>query len=835
MKRYLFSLFLLVFSLAALMPLSVGAQGVLVAETSARLPRPDIIIIRPAPPMPPRPLPPPVPTLEYKISEIKVDAKLTDQIAEVQLSQSFVNTGSTQMEVSFVFPLPYDGAIDQLTLMVDGKEFPGTLMEADKARTIYEGIVRQNKDPALLEWVGTGMFRTSVFPVPAGATRTVTMKYTQLCKRTDGLTDFLFPLSTAKYSTKPVEKITVNMVIESADAIRNVYSPTQTLKVEKPTEKLAKVTWEVTNAVPMADFRLLYDVGNEKLTTKVLSYRPKTDEEGFFMLLASPEIKKTDDKPLPKTVFFVVDNSGSMSGQKIVQVREAVKFVLNNLREGDSFNIMTYNSTIRLFQDAMQTFNGETRKAALAFAEGIYAGGGTNIDEALTRSLKLLENADDKNPKYVFFLTDGCPTVGERNEMKIVENAQKANKVKARIFAFGAGYDLNSRLLDKLVNVSSGQSEYVKPDEDIEERISRLYNKLDAPVMTDVRLVFTPEEGSEAAKNTAPLVNRVYPADGFDIFAGQQLVIVGRYKYPGKGTLKITGKIGDGVTQEFSYPLELTAESMDTRYAFAEKLWAIRRIGEIIDELDLRGKNDEIMKELVELSTKHGILTPYTSFLADENARLDDRVANVARAEGRVEALAANTENALGVQQRAAKGRFRGAMNAAPALMDAEEADDMMMDAVAGVVVAEKAAEMKMAPMASPAGERRMLAGRAAAAGPGSGMSYGYGGGGHAHGGMDASMASSFADGKELAKREQVSMQQNVRNIQNRAFFYQNNQWVDSSLTEAQQKAAPRNVKQFSDEYFELVNKYQQEITPFLVFDEPVLLCVDDQVYLIEP
>lgn len=823
MKRLIFMAMFLALGCCAFAPNTANAQGVLIAEESARLPRPDIIIIRPIPPRPPvLPAPTPVRTLEYKISEIRVDAKLTDQIAEVQVAQSFVNTGSTQMEVSFMFPLPYDGAIDQLTLMVDGKEFPGTLMEADKARTIYEGIVRQNKDPALLEWVGTGMFRTSVFPVPAGATRTVTLKYTQLCKRTDGLTDFLFPLSTAKYTTKPVEKIAVNLMIESADAIRNVYSPSQDIKVEKTTEKLAKITWEVTNIVPAADFRLLYDVGNEKLTTKVLSYRPKTDDEGFFMLLASPEIKKTNEKPLPKTVFFVVDNSGSMSGQKIVQVREAVKFVLNNLREGDTFNIMTYNSTTRLFKDAMQTFNDATRKEGLAFAEGIYAGGGTNIDDALTRTLKMLDNADDKNPKYVFFLTDGCPTVGERNEMKIVENARKANTVKARIFAFGAGYDLNSRLLDKLVNVSSGQSEFVKPDEDIEERISRLYNKLEAPVMTDVRLAFTPEEGSEAAKNTAPLVNRVYPADGFDIFAGEQLVISGRYKYPGKGTLKITGKIGDGVTQEFTYPLELVVESPDARYAFAEKLWAIRRIGEIIDELDLSGRNEEIMKELVELSTKHGIMTPYTSFLADENARFDDRVANVRRAESRVQALADNTENALGVRQRAMKGGMRNAMNAAPAFMPAdEEAADF--DTLAGVVAAEKSAEM--APAASPG----HFAYSPAAPARGAAIS------GRAHGGAGGYGGAVGYNPAADAKREQVSIQQNVRNIQNRTFFYKENQWVDTSMTETQQKAAPRNVKQFSDEYFELVKKYGQDITPFLVFDEPVLLCVADEVILVEP
>ena len=814
-----FVLFLLLISFTA----TALGQGILVSEQHMRLPRPGIIIIEPPyPPYPPGPRPPrpprpePAPVLTYKISNIEVNAKLTDQIAEVLVSQSFVNTGNSQMEVSFVFPLPYEGAIDQLTLMVDGKELPGKLMAADKAREKYEEIVRKSKDPALLEWIGTGMFRTSVFPIPAGATRTVTLKYTQLCRNSNGMTDFLFPLSTAKYTAQAIEKIAFNVTIDSSSPIRNVYSPSQDVKIEKPTEKSAKVTWTAENTVPSTDFRLMFDVGTEKLTTRVLSYRQDTNDEGFFLLLANPEIKKTEEKPLPKNVIFVLDNSGSMMGNKMDQARDALKFVMNNLREGDSFNIVVFNTRLELFKDAPQTFNDTTRKEALAFAEGVYASGGTNIDGAMKLAFEQIAKMPEKQPTYVLFLTDGCPTVGECNEMKIAENARKNNTTKARVFAFGVGYDLNSRLLDKLVRDSSGQSEFVLPEENIEERVSRLYNKLEAPVMTNVQLVFEPADDSEAKKNNSPMVNRVYPANGFDIFAGEQLVISGRYKYPGKGTLKVTGSVGENNTQEFTYPVELVASSSDSRYAFAEKLWAVRRIGEIIDQLDLQGKNQEMLDELIQLSIKHGILTPYTSFLADEGTDLHDQTANITRVERRTMALEKNVAGSAGVHQRKLKSSFQNAQRFA---MDADEgAMNAVMAEEAAPAPAFQADSSMPTRNARTGGRRARMAAPAVMA---------------AHG-MKMAAPAPMPSGTAQASQEKQNMNQNVRNIQNRTFFFKENQWVDSSLTEEQQKAKPQKIRQFSDEYFALI-KANADIAPFMTFDEAVLLNVNGKPVLIEP
>jgi Ca-activated chloride channel family protein len=637
------------FVFICLLPIAASGQGVLLdldESHQSRLPR---RVFHPRP----RPQPP---QQSYKIKELAINTTLQDQIAKVQVSQSFVNTGSRQMEVCFVFPLPHDGAVDQMTFMVDGKEYEAKLLSAKEARRIYEGYVRRNQDPALMEWIGTGMFKTSVFPVPAGATRTVTLRYSQICRTASGLTELLLPMSTAKYTSHPVEKVNINVNIRSSAKIKNVYSPTHAVKVKRPTDQNAVVEFDSTNEIPSSDFRLMYDVGDASVGASVVSYRPKGDQDGYFLLLVSPEIKREDEEALKKNVIFVVDRSGSMSGKKIEQAKGALRFVLNNLNEGDLFNIIAYDSAVESFQPELQRFDDENRKAALGFVEGIYAGGSTNIDGALKAALGQLH--DDSRPNYIVFLTDGLPTVGEKNESKIVKNAKQSNKAHARVFSFGVGYDVNSRMLDRLSRTCFGQSQYVRPNEDIEEHVSQLYNRIGAPVMTNVAITFD-MEGFAAEQGT--LVSRVYPKAAFDLFAGDQLVLVGRYKMGGAAKVVIRGKVGDR-EQQLDFPAKLVDASGDETHGFVEKLWAMRRVGEIIDEIDLHGQNQELVDELVVLSTKHGIITPYTSFLADETTNLRELAANGRRARFGLEQLSRESGRDA-FEQRGIKAFYQRAYN----------------------------------------------------------------------------------------------------------------------------------------------------------------------------
>lgn len=619
----------------------VWGQGVLISERPFPLPRPHV-------PVPPE--------ANYKITELSLEGRIEDQMADIQVSQTFHNCGNGVIEAQFVFPLPYDGAIDQLSLMVDGKELEGKLLTKEEARRRYEAIVRSNRDPALLEWIGSGLFQTSVFPIPAGATRTVTLHYHQLLKKDYQLTEFAFPLSIARYSSQPLEKLSVQIAVASAAPLKNIYSPSHAVDVKRNGKKRAVISLTERQVVPTSDFRLYFDARPGDVAASLLSYRGDDKEDGYFLMLASPEIKDEDAERTAKTVLFIVDKSGSMAGKKIEQAREAVKFVLNNLRDDDLFNIVAYDSKVDVFRPELERYTRESREEALGYVDGIFAGGGTNIHSALSTGLDLLQDA--QRPTYVLFLTDGRPTNGNTNEAEIARIAQEKNQVHARLMAFGVGHDVNSRLLDRLSREGFGVSEYVTPDENIEEHVARVYNRISAPVLSQATVSFERDDPQQR-----PLVNRLYPGTTFDLFEGEQLVIVGRYRQPGDVQIRLSGHIGE---KQQSYTFQGTfSESINQQSrAFVAKLWATRRIGELIDELDLNGRNQELVDELITLSTRHGILTPYTSFLADETVaptlELRSRAftQNSATTRRNLDALEL-VEGADAFNQRAAKQQFK--------------------------------------------------------------------------------------------------------------------------------------------------------------------------------
>lgn len=736
-------------------------------------------IIRPTPPNPPISRPTPIPS-SYKIRTVDLQASIRDQAAKVQVSQVFQNTGSTTLEAQFVFPMPENAAISGLTLLVDGKELTGRLLKKDEARRIYEEIVRRQHDPALLEYMGQGLFQTSVFPIPAQAERTVEIRYTQLLKKENGLIDLLLPIGTTKHSNKPIETLNVTVGVEASEQIKTVYSPTHQLEIQRPDNTHAVCKLTLKDSYSPDDFRLFYGTVNGLVGMNVISYRPSEGEDGYFVLLASPEVKSALAEKVEKTMVFAFDKSGSMSGKKIEQAKEALKFLINQLKPGDTFNVIAYDSAVEVFRPELQRADEATIKAALGFADGLYAGGSTNIDGALQTSLKMLN--DPKRPSYVLFMTDGLPTVGEMNELKIAANARQANAVNARLFAFGVGYDVNSRLLDRLSHDQRGQSVYVRPNESIEAHVSALYAKIGSPLLTDLAVNF--DFDRVIPVGGASPISRTYPRQLTDLFQGEQLVWVGRYKYGGPVKVTLTGSVA-GERRTFSFPAALVEKSADESNGFVEKLWAARRIGEIIDELDLKGHNQELVDEMVLLSIRHGIITPYTSFLAEENIRLADRSGNSRRSGEVTLRELAKSEGKAGLEQRGYK--------------------DSLQRAASG-----------------PAG--------------------GVGGGGF---GSLGGKPMAARDAKRLsASKGQAAVAQNaegeiealetVRNVGQKTYFRKENRWQDSTVTPEQAKNAVR-VVQFSPEYFDLAASHGGTLAKYMAFDEPVLVNLGAKTYQIDP
>jgi Ca-activated chloride channel family protein len=712
----------------------------------------------------------------YEVREVSLDARIRDQGAEVQVSQTFYNPGSTALEVEYLFPMPDDGAIQNFTLMVDGRELPGKILRKDEARRIYEGIVRAKQDPALLEYMGRGLFQTSVFPVPPRAERRVTMRYTQLCRRDRDVVEFAYPFATQKFTAKPIQTLSLTVRIESLEPIKSVYCASHDARIDRPNDREVTVRLNERDVVPMADFRLLYTLAEGAVGASILSYRPSESEDGYFLVLASPRVRAADTKPQPKTVVFVLDRSGSMNGKKIEQAKGALKFVLDNLRDGDTFNIVVYDDRVETFKPELQRYTNESRAEAGRFVENIRAGGSTNIDGALGTALSMLR--DDSQPNYVLFLTDGLPTAGEQREPAIADNARRNNKGRARLFVFGVGFDVNARLLDRLSGGNSGASEYVKPDQDIESSVSRFYSKLTSPVLSNIRLELAGID-----------VNRGYPRDVPDLFEGGQLVWVGRYRQSGHTTLRISGQVGKN-RQSFEFPAELFASGIGPRYDFVERLWAMRRVGDIIDQLDLHGQNRELIDELVDLSKRYGILTPYTAFLADETVRLHARDETRRRAGVQLEMLE-QLGGAGGVAQREYKGR----------LLRADKPADSF-----------EAAKRAPASAPAPGGGGGGAAGSTASRG------------GRATAGFPAIIVD--AEGKE-------SVATTVRQVGAKTFFRRSNAWVDSDV-KPEEEAKATVIEQFSDKFFELAASQAANLNQYLTLDDVTVVKLKDRVYRFE-
>jgi Ca-activated chloride channel family protein len=301
-------------------------------------------------------------------------------------------------------------------------------------------------------------------------------------------------------------------------------------------------------------------------------------------------------------------------------------------------------------------------RAAEVWVQGVAAGGGTNIDGALRTGLRMLN--DSSRPNYVLFLTDGAPTSGETNEGRIVANAAQENKVHARTFVFGVGFDVNGRLLDKLAREMRGQSVYVRPNENIEAPVSTLYSKIGSPAMTDVAVDIRLDGGA---------TSRVYPRQMPDLFRGDQLVLVGRYRSGGAAKISLTGT-ASGQKRSYTYQAAFDERSSSETNGFVARLWAIRRIGEIIDDLDLHGRNQELVDELVALSQRYGILTPYTSFLADDRVNLSAMRENATFAARSSADQLSVVSGSAGVEQRLFKGQMQNAQQASAPAMVAPQA-----------------------------------------------------------------------------------------------------------------------------------------------------------------
>jgi Ca-activated chloride channel family protein len=299
---------------------------------------------------------------------------------------------------------------------------------------------------------------------------------------------------------------------------------------------------------------------------------------------------------------FVLDTSGSMQGARIKQARAALKFCLRNLHPEDRFALINFASTVNVHTPKLIWASREHLHKAQQMVDGLEAEGGTDINSALETALQM-RTTDTRRTFTIVFFTDGQPTVGETNPDRILENVAAKNTANTRIFTFGVGDDVNAVLLDRLADSTRSVSTYVRESEDIETKVSGLYAKISHPVLTGLKLSVGPDVS----------ISEVYPPHLPDLFHGSQLVVLGRYKGHGPSRVTLTGSTGVE-SKEFVYEVNFPGHTKDER-AFVEDLWARRKVGYLLDQIRTSGNNKELVDEVVRLAKRHGIATPYTSYL----------------------------------------------------------------------------------------------------------------------------------------------------------------------------------------------------------------------------
>jgi Ca-activated chloride channel family protein len=552
------------------------------------------------------PTPPPdVPIVDVPYLTIKyhrVTVTIENQVATTHVDQVFVNEGRHEVEGTYIFPLPEEAAISSFAMWVDGEKLEGQVLERDEARRIYEEIVRRRRDPALLEYMGRNAFQASIYPIPPGGERHIELEYSQVLSVDNGLVEYVYPLDTEKFSPRPLEEVTVNVTIHSNEPLKAIYSPSHDVDVVRRGDHNAVVGYEEYDVKPDRDYVLYYTVSPEDVGVNLLSYKPSGQSDGFFLLLAAPKVEIDTEQVIAKDVILVLDVSGSMRGEKIDQAKEALNFVLDNLHDEDRFNIIAFSTSTHAY--ARDLVSADERGEARDFVARLEANGSTDINRALLEALSMV---DKERPNILVFLTDGLPTVGEVDVDRIIANVDDAAPENARIFPFGVGYDVNTTLLDTIAQNQRGASGYVRPEESIDEKVSAFYAKVSTPLLSDLEVDFGQIEVSE-----------VYPYPLPDLFAGTQLVIVGRYREGGDATIALQGVV-NGQPQQFVYD--------DLRFSnqggaeFIARLWATRKIGYLLQQIRLHGEDKELVDEIVDLSVRYGIITPYTSFLVEETER----------------------------------------------------------------------------------------------------------------------------------------------------------------------------------------------------------------------
>jgi len=620
------------------------------------------------------------PDVVRRSSDVRVD--LVDRVLRYEITETYINRGSRVGEADFMFPLPKGAAFQDLKLSINGELVSGETMSADRARQIYEEIVRRQRDPALLEWMGYGLLRARIFPVAPGEEKKVVVRFQTVAPREgDALrVDYFRGLRTNQVGIyqQPEGRTSFVLTYPNDPMYGTAYSPTHSIFEQGyasdgyregdsyDDRSFASSNRGSVRRVEVRDARgevtLLIPIRRSTSAAISLLANAPGNDDGFALITLSPPAVRP--RAVPRDVTFVIDVSGSMSGQKIEQARAAGKQILRTLSPMDRFRLIDFSSDVRTFRDDFSIATRENIRAAERYLDDLDAQGSTNISGALDEALS--SRVQSGRLPIILFLTDGQPTVGERDASVIASNVAK-QRGSRRLFTFGVGADLNVSLIEQLALEGRGTASFVRPEESVERAVGIVASRLTSPLVTDVRVH---ADGVRLLK--------MHPSGPVDIFAGEDLVVLSRYDGSGNAVLRFDGQTTNG---PISWASRVYFPERSRENSFVARLWATQRVGYLSAEKRKYGGSQEINDEIRELGERFGIPTEFSSYLVVEpgmNQRRLSRAGGV-QLNGAVTTGAAMAPAPAAVQFEAAKSA--AAQRSATSLSAADAAVGIREDA----------------------------------------------------------------------------------------------------------------------------------------------------------
>ena len=537
------------------------------------------------------------------IDYLHITADVKNGYAVTSVEEKLTNSCDTATDDVFRFPIPDGAFISGFCLVIDGIEYEADVLPNKEADERFEEAVSEGKTAGILKTEKANIFAHSISFAPHQSV-IVRLTYEQPVKKMLGEYEYVLSLRETD-TVHNVPELSVNITVTSVNRIVDVKTPGfDSGDVKYISSTKARVTYGA-KALPDRDLTITFTTDSTSINGEMLFYETGGhDRQGYLMHVFSPSVADLMTTNLSKEIIFVIDRSGSMSGDKIAQVKNVFTGIIADLPPDDYFNVIFFDNDVMRFQDTLMAANTQTKAEAANFVNVLESGGGTNINDALLTALGMFEPDTGRVP-IIVFLTDGEPTMGVTSPHVIRENVKDANEAEVSVFtiAFGIEDEENYDFLRALSLANCGTAERFYPSTNAETAINTFYETIATPVITDMDFSYTDVDASD-------IVNTGYNT----LFAGSDAIILARYP---AGTGNIDSSI-DAITRTGKMELDETFSVVfSPENAFIPKLWAYTKIRRLMDRMLIEGETNSLVSGVTELSLEFGFVTPYTSLFVE--------------------------------------------------------------------------------------------------------------------------------------------------------------------------------------------------------------------------